>query len=145
MWWGGWTYGPRHLIPVAIITIYEGVLYLSKKSFSHYFFYLLTGLGLLFAWMDKSTKIYMLPDDPNRFSNPIFDIVWPDFMKHHFNTNMIPVFLFDSSPTFSIYLWPLLFIVSMVFLAQWYTKLFPAPLKVVAVKPSPTKKKFNKK
>ena len=142
-WPGGWAFGPRYLIPMIMIVLYEGVIFISEKPVSAYFFYALTGLGLLFTWMDKSTKIYMLPDDPTRYDNPIFSIVVPDFFKHHYNTNMLPVFLFDSSPGLAIYIWPVLFIAAIVLLARWYSKLFPplVAIPVVKQKPAPQKNK----
>ena len=144
-WPGGWALGPRYLIPMVMIVLYEGVIFLSAKKVSVYFFYALTGLGLLFTWMDKSTKIYMLPDDPTRFGNPVFDIIVPDFFKHHFNTNTLPVFMFDSSPATAIYIWPILFIAGTLFLTQWYSKLYPAVIEIPAVKQKQTPKKFKKK
>lgn len=85
----------------------------------------------------------MLPDDPTRYDNPIFSIVVPDFFKHHYNTNMLPVFLFDSSPGLAIYIWPVLFIAAIVLLARWYSKLFPplVAIPVVKQKPAPQKNK----
>lgn len=144
-WPGGWAFGPRYLIPMVMIALYEGVLFIAKKPVSVYFFYAVTGLGLLFTWMDKSTKIYMLPDDPVHFGNPVFDIIVPDFFKHHFNSNMLPVFWFDTSPSVAIHLWPVLFIAGIVFLSKWYSKLYPVPVKVQVTKqPQPLKKSKKK-
>jgi tetratricopeptide (TPR) repeat protein len=125
-WAGGWAFGPRYLIPLVIIMLYEGVLYLSSRPFSAYVFYALTGLGLVFTWMDKSTKIYQVPDDPAHFGNPIFNVIIPDFFKHKFNTNLLPVFMFDSNPVIAIYLWPIFFVASLIVLTIWYSKLYPA-------------------
>lgn len=144
-WPGGWAFGPRYLIPMVMIVLYEGILFLAAKPIPTYFFYALTGFGLLFTWMDKSTKIYMLPDDPIHFGNPVFDIIVPDFFKHHFNTNTFPVFLFDSSPSTAIYAWPVLFIVSIIFLTQWYAKLYPLPIQIPIAKQVKPLKKIKKK
>jgi len=144
-WPGGWAFGPRYLIPMVMIAMYEGVLFIASKPISTYFFYVLTSAGLLFTWMDKSTKIYMLPDDPVHFGNPIFDIVVPDFLKHHFNANMLPVFLFNSSPVAAIYAWPVLFIAGIVVLTRWYSKLYPVPIEVPVVKQMKPLKKNKKK
>jgi hypothetical protein len=144
-WPGGWTFGPRYLIPMVMIVLYEGVLFISAKPISAYFFYAITGLGLLVTWMDKSTKIYMLPDDPTHFGNPVFDIIFPDFSKHHFNTNMLPVFLFDSSPAAAVYAWPILFIAGMILLSRWYAKLYPVSVPIPVVKQSQPLKKAKRK
>jgi hypothetical protein len=144
-WPGGWAFGPRYLIPMVMIALYEGTIYISQKPISAYLLYALTGAGLLFVWMDKSTKIYMFPDDPTHFGNPVSSVIIPDFMKHHFNTNTLPVFLFDSSPVAAIYAWPVLFIAGIIFLALWYSKLFPAPIEIPVVKQKQPIKKANKK
>jgi len=160
-WPGGWAFGPRYLIPMVMIVLYEGVIFLSKKNISPYFFYIITGLGVLFVWMDKSTKIYMLPDFPqdyekmnltpsqlqelSNYHNPLFSIVIPDFMQHKFNTNMLPVFWFDSSPSLAIHIWPILFIAGVVFLTRWYSKLYPAPIEIPVDIQKKAPKKIKKK
>ncbi len=160
-WPGGWAFGPRYLIPMVMIVLYEGVIFLSSQRISPYVFYGLTGLGLLFTWMDKSTKLFMLPDFPQDYKkmnldpsllhlisvykNPIFNIVIPDFMQHKFNANLLPVFMFDISPALAIYTWPVLFIAGILFLTWWYSKLYPAPIDVSLVKQKQTPKKIKKK
>ncbi len=160
-WPGGWALGPRYLIPMVMIVLYEGVIYLASKRVSPYVFYGLTGVGLLFTWMAKSTKIFMLPDYPQdyekmnlnadqmhmiaTYKNPIFNIIVPEFMQHRYNTNMISVFMLDMSPATAIYLWPVLFIASLVFLTYWYNRLFPAPLVAKVSTQAPSAKKFKKK
>lgn len=160
-WPGGWAFGPRYLIPLVMIVLYEGVIFLSSKRISPYLFYGITGVGLLFVWMDKSTKLFMLPDFPQDYEkmnldssllhiisvykNPVLNIVLPDFMQHKFNANMLPVFMFDSSPATAIYLWPALFIAGLILLTYWYNKLFPAPVEIPVAKPKPTLKKPNRK
>lgn len=131
MWTGGWAYGPRQIIPLVFICLYEGVSYLVSKKISAYFFYVFSAIGLLFVWMDKSTKIYEIPDDSSQFHNPVFNIIIPDFLRHKFNTNTFPVFLFDSNPVIAIYVWPLLFIAGIFILTRWYYKLYPAQKKKI--------------
>ncbi len=147
LWWGGWTYGPRHLIPVTLIALYEGVIYLSKKPFSKAFFYIASGIGILFVWMDKSTKIYMIPEGsgPVFYGNPVFDLIVPDFMKDKFNANTVPTLAFNTSPSFSVYLWPVLFVAGVVVLSWWYAKLNPVVVEPVPVKQKQSPKKFKKK
>lgn len=125
-WTGGWAFGPRYLIPVVMIALYEGLLYLSTVRISAYFFYAITAFGLLYTWLDKSTKIFLLPDKPAIYGNPLSDIIWPDFMNHKLNPNMLPVFTFDWSPLHAVYFWPILFLVSIIGLSLWYNKLYPA-------------------
>jgi hypothetical protein len=160
-WPGGWAFGPRYLIPMVMIVLYEGVVFLSSKPIFTYAFYAITGVGLLFTWMDKSTKLFMLPDFPQDYEkmnlnasqlqlikiyqNPLFNIVIPDFTQHKFNSNTLPVFQFNMSPETAIYLWPVLFIAAIIFLARWYSKLFPVALEIPVIKLKPANKKTRKR
>lgn len=169
MWWGGWAYGPRYLIPMVLILLYEGVIYLSKVKISLVMkcvFYFITIAGMLCVWMDKSTKIYMLHDfpedyatmnlDPSQlklisdYKNPVKGIIIPDFMKHKFNANTLPTLAFDVSPGLSVYLWMVLFILGITGLTLWYNKLYP-PDVIKLAKPAsgnpvkPQKAKGNSK
>lgn len=131
MWDGGWAFGPRQIIPLIFICLYEGASFLASKKISAYFFYIISGIGLLFVWMDKSTKIYEIPNDSSQFSNPVFDIIIPDFLKHKFNTNLLPVFMFDSNPVIAIYVWPVLFMAGLFILTRGYSKVHPIPKKKI--------------
>jgi tetratricopeptide (TPR) repeat protein len=126
VWTGGWGFGPRHLIPLVIICLYEGVTFLSAKKLNPYFFYIVSFLGLLLIWMDKSTKQYYIPDDLTNYHNPIFNVVLPDFFSHKLNSNVLPVFMFNSNPVMAIYAWPILFTAGLIILTVWYAKLYPA-------------------
>lgn len=132
-WDGGWSYGPRYLIPVVIIVLYEGILFLSSKPFSAYVFYAVAGVGLIVTWMDKSTKIFQLPNNPVKFGNPVVDIIIPDFFKHKFNTNTIPVFCFNSNPVIAIYMWPLLFAAGLLVLAIWYSRVYHVKIRNASI------------
>jgi tetratricopeptide (TPR) repeat protein len=123
-WDGGWSFGPRYLIPIVVILLYEGVIFLSARPFPRNIFYLVTGIGVILTWMDKSTKIFQIPSNEATFGNPVFSIIIPDFFKHKFNTNTLPVFLFNSNPVVAIYTWPLLFITGLIVLVIGYSKLY---------------------
>jgi tetratricopeptide (TPR) repeat protein len=125
VWTGGWGFGPRHLIPLVIICLYEGVFFLSTKKLNPYFFYIVSFLGLFLIWMDKSTKQYYIPDDLANFHNPIFNVVIPDFFSHKLNSNVLPVFMFNSNPVMAIFAWPILFFAGLMILSVWYAKLYP--------------------
>lgn len=123
MWWGGWSFGPRHLTPIAMILLYEGIIYLSKIKFQKIIFFVLCVAGIFLAWGGKATRIYMMPDDPSRFSNPLTSLILPDFSQHKFNANTIPTMLFDFSPQTSVYLWLVLFAAAVFLLNNWYQDL----------------------
>jgi hypothetical protein len=125
MWWGGWSFGPRHLVPVAMLLLFEGAIFLTTIRFSRLAFFILATAGILLAWGDKATRIYLMPDNPYRFSDPLFDLILPDFSQHKFNANNLPTILFDLSPQTSVYLWLLLFVLSVILLNKWYRSLNP--------------------
>src|SRR6185312_12874848 len=88
------------------------------KSFSMNIFYVVAAVGIVVTWMDKSTKIFQIPSNEATFGNPVFSIIIPDFFKHKFNTNTLPVFLFNSNPVMAVYAWPLLFIAGFIALVN---------------------------
>ena len=142
MWWGGWSFGPRHLTPVVMLLLYEGIIYLSKIKFSKIIFFILCIAGIFLAWSGKATRIYMMPDDPSRFSNPLTSLIMPDFSQHKFNANTLPTILFDFSPQTSIYLWLVLFALSVFILNKWYMDLISK--NIIQVKPSLIKSSVKK-
>jgi len=145
MWWGGWSFGPRHLVPVAMLLLFEGIILLSEIKFSNIIFYILSFSGILLAWGGKATRIYMMPDDASRFSNPLTSLILPDFSQHKFNANSLPTIWFDFSPQTSVYLWPVLFALSVILMDKWYQNLILE--KAIEIKPliikSSVKKTFN--
>ena len=134
MWWGGWSFGPRHLTPIAMLVLYEGIIYLPKIKFPKIIFFILCAAGIFLAWSGKATRIYMMPDDPSRFSNPLTSLILPDFGQHKFNANTLPTILFDFSPQTSVYLWLVLFGLAVYLLNNWYNDLLNK--NVIQVKPS---------
>jgi hypothetical protein len=144
MWTGGWSFGPRHLIPIAFLLIYEGINMLSRRPFSKTLFLIFSVIGILAAWLAKSTKLYMLPDWPN-YPNPVFNIIIPDFSQNKFNANNILTWLFDASPQLAVYLWLIFFIVSVWILNSWYKKISGIPEVSVRKTVMPSKPNMRRK
>ncbi len=139
LWYGGWTYGPRHFIPIAFLLLYEGAILLSKQNFSKIAFYIIAAGGLLCAWLAKATKIYMLPD---KFKNPVAEVLWPDFKKGHFNANNFLTWIFDVEPKAAIWIWLFLFAGACYGLSVWYSKLVPQKvMKLAPITKAPAAKK----
>ena len=112
-WWGGWTYGPRYLIPLCFLLVYEGVIFLAKTDFFKVWFYCLSGFGLICAWMAKSTVVYSIPTEENY---PVFGYIASKFTMGEFNQNNILTMLFGVNAQWAAYLWLLLFICSILLL-----------------------------
>ncbi|HKR03017.1 MAG TPA: hypothetical protein VJY62_00160 [Bacteroidia bacterium] len=112
-WYGGWCYGPRYLSAIAVLLLFEGCTRMShqppgKKAL----FYFFTSIGLLFAWMAKSTVVYSLPTEEK---NPVFNILIPEFFKGKFNENNLLSLLFNASPVTGNLLFPLILLAGLYF------------------------------
>ncbi len=118
-WWGGWTYGPRFLLGVAILLTYEGIIYLSQKKFSKAAFWILIGFGIICTFMAKATLSYSIPTD---VANPILDLIIPNFFKAEFNANNILTMLFGTKPVYSFLIFVIMFVGSLVLLNFWNNK-----------------------
>jgi len=117
MWWGGWCYGPRHLIPAAILLLYEGVKLLSERGFSKSMFITLSLLGILFNFLAKTTLVYMIP---NQYSAPITQRLIPLFLDQEYNPYNLVTWYYKWDPKVAIYLWPVLFACILLGLARAY-------------------------
>jgi hypothetical protein len=127
-WWGGWSYGPRYLIVLAILLVYEGLLFISKYKISRAVFLAVTGYGLVGAWLTKSTLAYMVPDHflrNERFSNTLTSIILPEALAGRYNSNNIMSMLFHIGPGISSIAWLTCFLGATLGFALWYQTIVP--------------------
>lgn len=126
-WWGGWSYGPRYLVALAVLLIYEGLIFISKFELSKTIFLGVTGYGLLSAWLAKSTLAYMIPDYFLRrdgFDNTFASIIIPEVRAGRFNSNNVLSALLNVSPEVSSYIWMLLFLSVTFGFTSWHRAAF---------------------
>jgi len=124
-WWGGWSYGPRYLIVLAVLFLYEGMIVISKNRINPLLFAVTTLFGVAGAWIAKATVVYMVPfTEDDRFFNPFLHIIIPDFFAGRFNANNALTALFDISPQTGVYGWLILFFISIIGLSILYRKWF---------------------
>jgi hypothetical protein len=124
-WWGGWSYGPRYLIVLAVLLLYEGILVISQNRISTFLFVVTALVGIAGAWIAKATVVYMVPlpaDDG--FYNPFLYVLLPDLFAGKFNANNALTALFDISPQTGVYSWLILYIISLIGLSFLYKKWF---------------------
>lgn len=124
-WWGGWSYGPRYLIVLAVLLLYEGMLVISLNRISTFLFLVTALFGVAGAWIAKATVVYLVPfpaDD--RFFNPFLHVLLPDLFAGRFNANNALTALFDVSPQTGVFGWLVLYIVSLIGLSILYRKWF---------------------
>ncbi|MEO5572478.1 MAG: hypothetical protein ABIT08_07185 [Bacteroidia bacterium] len=116
-WYGGWCYGPRYLSAIAVLLLFEGIMKMSDQPFSRkIFFYLFSGVGLILAYMAKSTVVYSLPTEEK---NPVFNIIIPEFFKGNFNENNLLSLLFGADRATANLLWLPLFFAGLYFFYAW--------------------------
>jgi hypothetical protein len=119
VWWGGWCYGPRLLFPVAVLLGFEGIVQISNVRFSRILFLILTGFGLLGAFLAKVTVVYSIPSES---SNPFFDTIFPNIRLENFNPNNLANMIFGVNPLISGILWFGIFILSIIVLDRFHKK-----------------------
>ncbi|MFA5321900.1 MAG: hypothetical protein WC373_04445 [Smithella sp.] len=124
-WWGGWSYGPRYLLALAVLLIYEGMLIISREKINTLLFTATTLFGIAGAWIAKATTVYMVPFPAYEgFFNPFLHILLPDLFAGRFNANNALTAFFDISPQTGAYCWLLLFATSVTGLGLLYKKWF---------------------
>lgn len=119
-WCGGWTFGPRYIIPAVVILTYESILFFADKKPQKLLFAITALLGLGFAFLAKVTWVYSIPFE---FQTPLFDFVVPEFLKGELNENNLATYLFGISDKIAIIIWLLLYSTSIIFLNKKYKSL----------------------
>lgn len=109
-WWGGWTFGPRQLLPILALLAFVGLERVHGQDYSKWLFYLITGWGLIAAIMGKMTLLYNLP---TLVEHPFFALIVPAFMEGRFNDGNMATRWFDISPVTAGIIWILLFLIGI--------------------------------
>ncbi len=118
-WHGGWTYGPRFLIAVAILLTYEGVKFLSARKFPKVLFWIISLFGTVCAFLAKATLVYSIPTET---ANPFPDLIIPHFLNGDFNPNNLLTFIFNIKPVYAFVFFIFLFTGSLILLNFLYYK-----------------------
>lgn len=119
VWWGGWAYGPRHLIPLAMLLFYEGMPRLAKRPALRSWIYVLSAGGIGMVWISKATALYLMPE---QFSNPVFELALPSFERGRLRHDAVPTLLFQLDPMVAAWLWLGLFIATAAALHIFYAR-----------------------
>jgi hypothetical protein len=146
-WWGGWSYGPRYLLCLAALLVYEGICYLSNKRLNVWLFALLTSVGVIAGLLAKATLVYMIPDHSSMEEaapgGPVFGgYILPAFRAGHLNANNLLSLGGSSPPEDGPWLWLLLFVAVTFTFSWWHKKLYslPAPAPAARKTPKPKRK-----
>jgi hypothetical protein len=126
-WWGGWSYGPRYLIVLIVLLIYEGLLFISHYKINFIAYSIITAFGIISTWFAKSTLVYFIPDlflQNKHFSNTFLSILVPEFNADRFNSNNLPTLLFNIRPATGVCSWIFLFVLAVIVFYLWYEAWF---------------------
>lgn len=113
MWWGGWSYGPRQLMPIGVLLLFESVVFISKIEIKKFVFYLFSSLCLIITWVVKSTVMYSVPTE---IKNPFTDYFFQKVVSGASNPNNLFTMIFGLNPWTAAIFWLLSFAVLMFFL-----------------------------
>jgi len=121
-WWGGWSFGPRLLIAMAILWIYEGIQFLNFHKIPKVLFWIVVLFGAIVSFMAKATIVYSAPTE---IKNPFFKLVLPDFIEGKLHSNNLFNLLFGGSPMTAFVLFIVLFASSVFLLTKLQGKWNP--------------------
>ncbi|MGD1845231.1 MAG: hypothetical protein ACFB10_07550, partial [Salibacteraceae bacterium] len=124
IWWGGWSYGPRHMAAPAVLLLYEGLRLLQRQKTPAIVLLGAAGFGLICALLAKATVLYAIPSEE---MFPVFGYLATKWSQGIFNDQNLLSQLFGLAPKIAIFVWTALFIGVMFVLQAWYQKLQPPP------------------
>lgn len=110
MWWGGWSHGPRHLIPLSIVLTYFGVRNYRGTTRRNLALLALGIPAIAYSLFVKLSQFYMVPD--NQFKNTITEYYLPIILKGEWTRENLLSQVFRLDPSIA-----LLFI--FAFFALW--------------------------
>jgi hypothetical protein len=124
MWWGGASYGPRHLIPLTMLLTFEAVRQYDNAS-QHLLGLLIFGsVGILLAFLAKATGVY-LPSET--FRDPLFQQILVRFEAGELSDNNALSLFFGIRENFAIWCWPAGFLASLLFIRFFVQRIYAPP------------------
>ncbi len=115
MWWGGWAYGPRHLIPLTLLWLHAALPRITAGAVPWRVFAPLAGLGVLINWAAKATHGYLIPD---KHPFPAIQPLLADLLGGNWSPFNLLSGYQGVSPQLVTALWPALLCVAVVLLLR---------------------------
>lgn len=103
MWWGGWAFGPRHLIAPVALLLYRGLRLLSAHRRARLAFFPLVAIGLVITFSALSTVGSSFPTETKE---PLFGWLWPNLIAGHWSEAQVPI-RFGATPAAAALAFPL--------------------------------------
>ena len=104
MWDGGWAFGPRHLIPVLMVLLMEGVTLVPKVSnrLWQWGLALVCLYGGSLVFFAKATSVYMIP---SWLKFPLTELLIPKLLGQELNPNVVISWFLPITPGLAHILW----------------------------------------
>ena len=115
VWYGGWCFGPRHLVPLTLLLIYHFARYTDLKGIRLTIFNSLAFTGVIYCWMAKSTLLYSINAE---YKNPLTELILPAFSQGSFNENNLLTLIFSVPPFAAAMVWITLFFSAIIYLLR---------------------------
>ena len=93
-------------MPVAVLLLFEGVIFISKKEINKLWIWLSSIVFVLFAWMIKGTVVYSVPTE---IKNPFKDYFFQNAQNGLTNPNNILTMYASVSPMMAALVWLIVF------------------------------------
>lgn len=121
-WWGGWSFGPRYILFVSVLLLYEGLNFLTELKFSKSAFWVFIFIGLMLSFSAKITVLYSVPSE---IQFPLFDLFLISLKSLELNNGNILTYFFGINPIISNLIWMIIF-GGLIFLMSRQKKLLDA-------------------
>ena len=119
-WGGGWTYGPRYLMPALGILIYSCMPFVNLKGRMKFLFAFAMAIGIIHAFSAKLTIQYSIPSD---IKFPFIQNILPNVLHGNYNNESVLSHVFNLSPQQAAFFFLGFFtiaILTMIFMARKY-------------------------
>lgn len=134
-WDGGFCTGPRHLLPVVALAIYEGVVALKGRLPAPKSMLGLALLGMLINLSAAATDPIVYDGEPR----PFFNSFWPKLIKGEINAHNLGVEMGLPNGRYLVGVWVLLFAVVAVLLAVLFQRAAPVMTMLPEVQNAPVR------
>tara|TARA_B100001109_G_scaffold255892_1_gene262574 strand:+ start:13874 stop:15292 length:1419 start_codon:yes stop_codon:yes gene_type:complete len=124
IWWGGYSWGPRYLIPMAcILALHAANLWKNDKI--RIVGVVVLGISFVIQLLNKATVLFLIPDrlsNEGEASYPFTDVVLKAINEGRFNANNLLTWVFDIPANWAFISFFVLFVSWIVILEIQYRK-----------------------
>lgn len=126
IWWGGYSWGPRYLIPAAcILAFFSPQLWESMQNKKGALMVLIG--SFIPHFLAKSTVLFLIPDrlsEAGEASYPFSEVVWKALKEGNFNNNNWLSFSLDTPPFYSALFCFIAFALWLIVVEKTYRKAY---------------------